>query len=188
MDGLSRMIQPRHVVADTSRHGKVRWYFRKQGQPKIRLPDSGPGTEAFAQAYRDAFNGSAPTYKQPKGLRHKPPRIQSGYVYFLRAGDTIKIGFSQKPFARWSELSTGISGRMTAFVAVTGTTLDERILHKRFADFRLRGEWFEASEPVLEAMGKAASQGIRASHRSPTLDGGGESHQKYENNISMLEA
>ena len=36
----------RYIVEDVDRHGNVRIYFRRTGQPKIRLRER-PGTEAF---------------------------------------------------------------------------------------------------------------------------------------------
>lgn len=45
-----------HVSADTDRHGNVRYYFRKRGQRKIRLPGR-PGEAAFMKAYYAARDG-----------------------------------------------------------------------------------------------------------------------------------
>jgi integrase len=46
----------RFVVEDTDRHGNARLYFRRKGQPKIRLTET-PGTPAFEQEYLRAFRG-----------------------------------------------------------------------------------------------------------------------------------
>lgn len=46
----------RYVVEDVDRHGNIRVYFRKPGQPKIRLHER-PGTKAFDQEYQRAFQG-----------------------------------------------------------------------------------------------------------------------------------
>src|ERR1700680_5282752 len=46
----------RFVVEDIDRHGNVRVYFRREGQPKIRLFEM-PGTPAFDAEYQRAFNG-----------------------------------------------------------------------------------------------------------------------------------
>lgn len=48
----------KYVVEDTDRHGNVRLYYRRPGQPKIRLP--GPvGSPEFWEAYRRAHAGDA---------------------------------------------------------------------------------------------------------------------------------
>src|SRR5215204_2541034 len=44
------------VVSDVDRHGNVRFYFRRKGQPKARLPGL-PGSDEFIQAYRAALGG-----------------------------------------------------------------------------------------------------------------------------------
>src|SRR5262250_123122 len=47
----------RFLVEDVDRHGNVRIYFRRKGQPKIRLREM-PGTEAFDKEYQTAFRGN----------------------------------------------------------------------------------------------------------------------------------
>ena len=46
----------RFAVEDVDRHGNVRVYFRRKGQPKIRLREL-PGTAAFDAEYQRAFSG-----------------------------------------------------------------------------------------------------------------------------------
>src|SRR5262249_19519687 len=46
----------RFLVEDVDRHGNVRIYLRRKGQPKIRLREI-PGTEAFDKEYQSAFRG-----------------------------------------------------------------------------------------------------------------------------------
>lgn len=49
-------IALRYVVQDVDRHGNVRFYFRRSGQSKVRLPGL-PGSESFMDAYQGALNG-----------------------------------------------------------------------------------------------------------------------------------
>ena len=49
-------VRLRYVVSDVDRHGNVRFYFRRKGQPKARLPGL-PGSDEFMQAYRAALAG-----------------------------------------------------------------------------------------------------------------------------------
>ncbi|MCW5694666.1 MAG: tyrosine-type recombinase/integrase [Pseudolabrys sp.] len=58
----------RYVVEDTDRHGNIRLYFRRRGQPKIRLP-SIPGSEEFMSAYRDALSRLTDTSKLHRRLQ-----------------------------------------------------------------------------------------------------------------------
>ena len=48
-------IKLRYVVEDIDRHGNVRRYFRRKGQPKIRLHGL-PGSDEFMAAYRVALS------------------------------------------------------------------------------------------------------------------------------------
>src|SRR6185369_15364574 len=46
----------RYLVEDVDRHGNVRIYFRRKGQPKVRLTEM-PGSAAFDTEYQRAFSG-----------------------------------------------------------------------------------------------------------------------------------
>lgn len=47
-------IKLKYVSGDVDRHGNVRFYFRRNGQPKIRLPGL-PGSDEFIEAYSSAL-------------------------------------------------------------------------------------------------------------------------------------
>jgi integrase len=49
-------VRFRYVVEDVDRYGNVRLYFRRKGQPKIRLHGL-PGSDEFIRAYSDALAG-----------------------------------------------------------------------------------------------------------------------------------
>lgn len=59
---MPKLRLPQYVVADTDRHGNVRLYFRRKGQPKVRLP-SPAGSVAFHAAYTSALAGHQPPAK-----------------------------------------------------------------------------------------------------------------------------
>jgi integrase len=49
-------VKIKYVVEDTDRHGNIRLYYRRKGQPKLRLP--GPkGSQEFFKAYHAAKDG-----------------------------------------------------------------------------------------------------------------------------------
>src|SRR5690606_19650891 len=62
-------VKLKWVLADKSRHGKRRYYFRKSGQRRIRLPDD-PSTLAFLTAYNLALSGKTKPPPRKKGVRH----------------------------------------------------------------------------------------------------------------------
>lgn len=56
------------VVKDVDRYGKVRWYFRRKGKPKVKL-EGEPGEEPFALAYFAARDGTPIQKPGKKGAR-----------------------------------------------------------------------------------------------------------------------
>jgi hypothetical protein len=60
-------IKLKYVVEDVDRHGNVRLYFRRKGQPKIRLRGV-PGSQEFATAYQAALAGVGQA-QQPRNIR-----------------------------------------------------------------------------------------------------------------------
>ena len=55
MGGLMKLQLP-YLIADTDRHGNVRYYYRRRGQPKIRVHGE-PATQAFLEQYNRARDG-----------------------------------------------------------------------------------------------------------------------------------
>jgi hypothetical protein len=66
-----------------------------------------------------------------------------GFVYFLRQGGLVKIGFSSNPEKRQKTLGGG-----DLLATLPGYPVDERSMHDRFALLRMHGEWF-AYTPAL---------------------------------------
>lgn len=73
-----------------------------------------------------------------------------GWVYFIRAGDAVKIGHSRDPQKRLKQLSTGSAEPLELWHRLPGDKQVERDLHKQFADERLNGEWFRVSDRIQE--------------------------------------
>lgn len=81
------------------------------------------------------------------------------YVYFARCGQYVKIGFSSWPEHRVKNLLNGSvhlpadldRSQPVELIQVIGDCIsrDERDLHKMFAEFRVEGEWFRASEVFM---------------------------------------
>jgi len=82
-----------------------------------------------------------------------------GFVYFVRCGNAVKIGFSRDPRLRFSRL------QLPEFAVLgihPGTFADENCLHKIFSNQRIRGEWFTQSEKLLLAAAKGLTEPLRA--------------------------
>jgi hypothetical protein len=72
---------------------------------------------------------------------------KTGFVYLMRnmKNGYIKIGFSKKPAYREQCLQSE-EPEIEMFVSFKASMSDEHDLHIRYADFRIRGEWFNLSE------------------------------------------
>lgn len=70
--------------------------------------------------------------------RHKPQ------VYFARGvgTDKVKIGTSVKINSRLRDLENSSYGPLELIACVSGGRSAESRMHKRFAEYRIRGEWF----------------------------------------------
>jgi hypothetical protein len=100
-----------------------------------------------------------PVVQQKRSTRPERPS-QKGYVYFLRSGNDIKIGFSTNPLGRWSSFVTALSGIITSMCFVQGTRWDEKRLHYAFSHLQRSGEWFHATKPLEQVV----SASIHAGH------------------------
>lgn len=84
---------------------------------------------------------------QHDDLGEKPTR----WIYFIQGkdGGPVKIGVANDPKKRLADLQRTSPVDLVIIGARPGDTFVERELHERFADFRLHGEWFEASPVIL---------------------------------------
>ncbi len=72
-------------------------------------------------------------------------------VYFLRAGDFIKIGKATgSPKARIASMRTGCPFPITVLAYMPGGIKEEFSLHNRFSSIRAHGEWFHADAELVE--------------------------------------
>lgn len=74
--------------------------------------------------------------------KQKPFRQKRSYVYFIRNGNTVKIGHSRAPHKRMADMRTSNHAKLEMLAITDGGMPREKLLHKRFAKFRISGEWF----------------------------------------------
>jgi hypothetical protein len=87
----------------------------------------------------------------PGRLLKRSPR---GTVYFVRAGDRVKIGFTTDVRRRISELQTFFPEPLELLLELRGSVLVEHELHRRFADLCLTREWFRLEAPIVRFVGE----------------------------------
>lgn len=68
---------------------------------------------------------------------------QTGYVYVIRSGGHVKIGYTRNdPKSRLSYLQIGSAEKLTLAASIHGSPALEKRLHAHFSDLRTAGEWF----------------------------------------------
>ncbi len=70
-------------------------------------------------------------------------------IYFIQAGDLIKIGFTRKLRQRFLALERMSSVPITCLGFVEGTMQTERSIHREFSALRAHGEWFRGDDRLL---------------------------------------
>ncbi|TXH18693.1 MAG: GIY-YIG nuclease family protein [Hyphomicrobiaceae bacterium] len=75
-----------------------------------------------------------------------------GSVYFARAGEHVKIGFTMATNARLAALQTGSPIKLELLYSFPGTDAREKQLHHQFRKHRLRdqNEWFHLAPEIIE--------------------------------------
>jgi hypothetical protein len=71
-------------------------------------------------------------------------------VYFItcRQTGTVKIGSSLEPLARLREIQTGHPFELKVEAVLPGGCEEEFDFHRRFAEERLKGEWFTITDMI----------------------------------------
>lgn len=82
---------------------------------------------------------------------------RKGWVYFVRSGKAIKIGFTTDLDGRLSRLQTASSFPLQLLGTVPGTPRDEQNLHARFANLQVRGEWFRGHPSLMAYIREATA-------------------------------
>lgn len=77
--------------------------------------------------------------------------LDKGYVYIIKGANAYKIGKAKNIQERLKQLSTGHEHGLTVYHSIASNAMGraEASLHKRFADLRVRGEWFNLGETEL---------------------------------------
>lgn len=139
-------MRRKNVARETNRHGKTCYYYRpSKNAPRIRLPDPDQvGEVAFQLAYENAVAGKTSARDQKRHVippyMNKSGRV--GYVYFLRMGRSVKIGFSSDVGKRLKSIQTSCPEPAEMLKVIPGSENTERYFHQHFEKYRMTGEWF----------------------------------------------
>lgn len=78
-------------------------------------------------------------------------------IYFIRSGDFVKVGLSEKPWKRLSDLQTAHHDHLEMLAVMPGDRTTEQDLHRRFSEYRHNREWFRSSKLLMEFIEQARS-------------------------------
>lgn len=93
-----------------------------------------------------------------KMLRSRRP---STWIYAIRNERTgsVKIGIASSVQSRLSSLQTACEDELRLLACAPGGRADEASAHELLHEFRIRGEWFVATAPVLGFVAQMQAQG-----------------------------
>jgi hypothetical protein len=102
-------------------------------------------------------------------------------VYFAvcREANAVKIGSSLDPFGRLPEIQLGCPLPITIEAVRPGNSEQEFELHRRFADDRIRGEWFRIT-PMIEAIMAASPVSSQTNAADQQKSGRAPSHLRRD--------
>jgi len=93
-----------------------------------------------------------------------------GYVYAIRSGRHLKIGFARNLEQRLNALQVSSPREIELIGSVTGYPQHERTIQGRFAEYHVRGEWFKDCEAIRRFFANTISiQPRRTSNGARTL-------------------
>lgn len=147
----------RHIELHKTRHGRIVTYYRVGNGKRYRLPNRKDVTETeFAEAYEAASLGivrerAKPTRGQVKGKYGSPGK--PGFVYFIRNGSSVKIGFTTSIRSRVKNIQTACADPLEVLMVMPGTDETEKFFHTMFRDYRIGGEWFSLTGLIAEFVG-----------------------------------
>jgi excisionase family DNA binding protein len=90
-------------------------------------------------------------------------------IYFIRCGSAIKIGYtSNSAEKRLADLQPANPCPLTLLCVVDGSTSDEAALHRTFSHLLIHGEWYAATEELLQFIAGVSEAGTLSIERHDT--------------------
>lgn len=84
----------------------------------------------------------------------RPDNDATEWVYFLRAGDFVKIGYTTDLAGRLKRLQTGSPHELKLLMLQRGSKETERGFHRQFRPLQAHGEWFKLEGALLDYLNK----------------------------------
>lgn len=92
--------------------------------------------------------------EEPSGAYE--PRHKDGFVYFIAAGKFVKIGNSIDPVQRMDKMKCDCPFPLflLGMIRSPDVFLAELLIHKRFRQLHVRGEWFKLTPKIRDFIAK----------------------------------
>jgi hypothetical protein len=103
------------------------------------LPIGSPERSAFFREVRRTF---AEDWKAAEEAERQERVTKAGDLYFIRAGDAVKIGRTTNIVKRLHNMQTNNHEEIDCLLLLKGRGWQEDEWHKRFRAMKLRGEWY----------------------------------------------
>lgn len=110
------------------------------------------GDEQY-QALYEIVAPKLPQSRAKVSTKQATPQSYPGRVYLIRSGDLYKIGKTDTPDRRYMEIQRTVPGKIEEIhiLETDDPAGIESYWHRRFSEKRRAGEWFDLSEPDVEA-------------------------------------
>lgn len=95
--------------------------------------------------------------------------MTAGFVYFIRCGEYVKIGFSTDVDARQRAIAAHTPYDVELVAKHEGTQADEAAFHRLLKAHRHRNEWFRWCEQVERLAATGIADDLRSNPRTQAL-------------------
>lgn len=108
-------------------------------------------------------------------------------IYFIQGaeGTPIKIGFSSDVRERLAALQTAHHCKLRILGGISGSQAVEAALHRRFARYRVEGEWFLACEEILSFIADACDVAFDGTEESPLKARDGAKENRIASQLTL---
>jgi hypothetical protein len=141
-------------TTNVARHTWCRCHLSKEDSA-IKSGDSSRWLRDYADSWQDEdfhtcdfWHRKLSQHRQVNGKQIPEPKLE--FVYLIESQDSYKIGHSEDPWKRKSELQTGNPSLLKLVSVVEGGKDLERELHGMFSKYRIHGEWFSGGCELLD--------------------------------------
>ena len=101
--------------------------------------------------------------------------MSRGFIYAVKCDGRVKIGWSERPYLRFSKISSDAPAPCEFVGVVPGTREDEKAVHNLLAAHRVHSEWFACEGAVLSFLDSLPTKGRPKGRRGAKRKAGASS-------------